>query len=276
MRRLFVLSFLVLAACASAAADDASDGSEAAATTTKGEGGFTPEQRLRADRLVSVFENGTIDIQYDYVEDIKDGRGYTAGRGFTTATGDVLRVTKDYLRSAPTDPLARFVPELEKLAAAESGDTSKLVGFPLAWQNAAKTKAMRAAEDREVDNVSFLPAMAHADDLGLKTILARAEIYDAVVMHGDGDDPDGVPALITAATKDAAGTPKSGVPEHVWLKSFLKVRRADVAHASDADTRDTWAEAVGRVDVFSDLLAAGNDDLHGPIQVGRGYDVKVP
>jgi chitosanase len=275
MRRLFVLSFVLLAACSSAAADDASDGSEAASTATT-EGGFTAEQHLRADRLVSVFENGTIDIQYDYVEDIEDGRGYTAGRGFTTATGDVLRVTKDYLRAAPSDPLARFVPELEKLAAAESGDTSKLVGFPLAWQNAAKTKAMRAAEDREVDNVSFLPAMAHADALGLKTILARAELYDAVVMHGDGDDPDGVPALLTAATKDAAGTPKTGVPEHVWLKSFLKVRRADVAHAYDADTRATWAEAVGRVDAFSDLLAAGNDDLHGPIQVGRGYDVTVP
>lgn len=262
-------------ACVSPAADDAAAGS-ADVVNAGAQASLTREQRLRADHLVSVFENGTIDIQYDYVEDIHDGRGYTAGRGFTTATGDVLSVTEDYLRAVPHDPLAQFVPELRRLAAAESGDTSNLQGFPAAWQAAARTPEMQAAEDREVDRSSFNPALVHARALGIATPLALAELYDAVVMNGDGDDPDGVPALIRQATQRAHGTPKTGVSEHTWLRAFLQVRRADLAHANDADTRDAWAEAVGRVDVFMDLLDAGNDDLHGPIHVGRGYDVDVP
>ena len=44
------------------------------------------EQRSRADQLVSIFENGTPLIQYDYAENLDDGRGVTVGQvGFTTA-----------------------------------------------------------------------------------------------------------------------------------------------------------------------------------------------
>ena len=57
--------------------------------------GLNPEQRHRADALISIFENGTPKIQYGYAENIRDGRGITAGRaGFTTATGDALEDRK--------------------------------------------------------------------------------------------------------------------------------------------------------------------------------------
>src|ERR1017187_10409152 len=38
------------------------------------------EKRIRAERLTSYFENSTLEPQYDYIENIHDGRGYTAGR----------------------------------------------------------------------------------------------------------------------------------------------------------------------------------------------------
>ncbi len=271
-----VLSLPLTFACSAPVEDDGVTGGAAITSTTTATASLDSVHRLRADRLVSVFENSTIEIQYDYVEDINDGRGYTAGRGFTTATGDVLSVTQDYLQSAPNDPLALYVPELQRLADAESSDTSNLQGFPDAWKAAAQTEAMKAAEDREVDRSSYEPALAHARALGIHTSLALAELYDAVVMNGDGDDADGVPALIHAATSRAGGTPKAGVSEHKWLQSFLTVRRADLAHAHDPETRKEWAKAVSRVDVFSDLLAAGNDDLDGPIHVGREFDIDVP
>jgi hypothetical protein len=113
------------------------------------------EQRLRADRLVSVFENGTPEIQYAYVEDIADGRGFTCGRGFTTRTGDVARVVNDYVAIAPNDALAAYAGALDALANSDSGDTSTLRGFPDAWRAAAERASFRAAQDAEVERSSL-------------------------------------------------------------------------------------------------------------------------
>ncbi len=252
-----------------------------------GAGGATPpapsgtarldaDQRLRADRLVSVFENGSIDIEYDYVEALGDGRGYTVGRGFTTATGDAFRVVDEYVKTSPTDALAAFLPELKRLADDESESISGLSGFPKAWQSAAAKPGMKTAQDHEVDRASYLPATVLFDGIGAKTALTLTVLYDTVFMHGDDTDADGAPALVKAATTKAGGTPATGIDEHVWLRAFLDVRRADLANASDPETRSVWAEAVGRADALRDLLDANNDALTGPINVGRGYDVTVP
>jgi hypothetical protein len=66
------------------------------------------------------------------------------------------------------------------------------------------------------------------------------------------------------------------VDEAAWLRSFLRVRRADLAHAHDPATRATWAEAVGRVDVFRTLAEQGNWDLHGPIDLTGEYEATIP
>jgi hypothetical protein len=38
------------------------------------------ERKHRAAQITSTFENSTLELQYDYVENIGDGRGITAGR----------------------------------------------------------------------------------------------------------------------------------------------------------------------------------------------------
>ena len=58
---------------------------------------FTIAQRLRANKIISIFENGTPNLQYDYIEHIDDQHGYTAGiAGYTSATGDMLEVIEKY------------------------------------------------------------------------------------------------------------------------------------------------------------------------------------
>jgi chitosanase len=58
---------------------------------------LTKEQKKRCEEYTSIFENDTIELQYAYVENIRDGRGYTAGRaGFTTGTADALEVIKKF------------------------------------------------------------------------------------------------------------------------------------------------------------------------------------
>jgi chitosanase len=229
------------------------------------------DTKRRAEALTSLFENGTTTIQYAYVENIHDGRGFTAGRaGFTTATGDALEVIELYTQRVPQNPLAKYLPRLRVLAKAESGSVVGLTGFDTAWKAAARDAAFRTAQDEVEDRLYFVPAMKRADTLGLATPLARAAIYDAIIQHGEGDDPDGLPALLTKTAKAVSGTPSTGVDEKKWLDAFFTVRRADLAHASDASTRAAWAESVSRVDALRAIAKSGNYELHGPIVVHSG------
>ena len=123
----------------------------------------------------------------------------------------------------------------------------------------------------------YAPSVAYSDELGLKTPLARAVLYDTVVMHGDGDDPDGTAALLARTQEAVGGTPASGVDEATWLSAFLQTRKADLLNPFDPATQQVWAEAAGRVDVFEALAASGNYDLRGPIVVNTaGYEGVIP
>ncbi len=239
--------------------------------------GLTAEQRLRADRLINIFEHGTTEFRYGSAEVLSDGRGITFGRaGFTTRTGDGHEVIERYTAAKPENPLARYRPRLEVLAREESGSTDGLEGFLEAVHQAAGDPLFRQAQDRLQEELYYQPAARRGDALGLKTALARAAIYDALVMHGGGDDPDGLPALLERTRAEVGGTPATGVDEAAWLAAFLRVRRADLAHAANPQTRAVWARSVGRVDVWRSLADQGNWDLHGPIVLRGEYAAVIP
>ena len=258
-----------LAGCApSGGGGDAPDPCAGAAADGSGAAGLDAERRLRADRIVSLFENDTIEIQYAYVEALDDGRGYTAGRaGFTTATGDALRVVERYAADVPDAALAAFLPRLTELAAAEDGSLEGLEGYPEAWAEAAGDERFRAAQDEVVDELYFEPALARSCALGLHTPLGVTVLYDTIIQHGEGDDPDGLPALADRAVDRAGGSPATGVGERAWLGTFLDLRRQTLEHASDPETRVAWAESVSRVDILAAILDQGNLSLDGPIPV---------
>src|SRR3954454_1934188 len=108
-RRLLALLLIAIAALSAASVASAAPG-------------LTHAQRLRADKLVSEFENSTQVIQYCYVEALEDGRGYTVGRaGFTSAPGDLLEVAQMYTDEVPENPLAELLPRLRELAESGSG-----------------------------------------------------------------------------------------------------------------------------------------------------------
>jgi chitosanase len=223
-------------------------------------------QRRRADAIVSVFENDSTAIRYDYVEVLGDGRGVTAGRaGFTSATGDLLEVVDAYARDAEGAPIARWLPRLRALASAESGEVRGLDGFADAWREAARDPRFRAAQDRVLDVEIYQPSLRLARGLGLRTALGLLVVYDAVVQHGPGDDFDGAPAIARRATLAASGSPATGVDEKRYLRAYLDVRRASLAEARDPATRVAWREALPRVEALRGLVEAGNWELRPPI-----------
>lgn len=230
---------------------------------------MSPEQKRIAERLTSIFENGTTEIQYGYTENLNDGRGITCGRaGFCTGTGDAYVVVNRLGELEPADPLARFLPELERLnSARQSDDTSGLAGFSEEWERASKTSIFQGVQDAVTDKLYWEPSQRHADELGLELPLARAFIFDTIIQHGDGDDPDGLRALIGPTIANAGGTPADGVDEKAWLAEFIRVRRADLAHCHEESSRDEWAGSVGRCDAFSLIAESGNYDLRTPFIV---------
>jgi chitosanase len=109
-----------------------------------------------------------------------------------------------------------------------------------------------------VEATYFGPAVARAGALGLRTPLGLAILYDTIIQHGEGNDPDGLPALIKRTNKRLRSSPATGLDEGLWLNTFLRIRRADLRNPSNEATRREWANSVPRVDVLGGLLAQGN------------------
>ena len=224
------------------------------------------EQRRRIDQLISTFENSTTEIDYAYAANIGDGRGVTAGRaGFTTATCDAAQVVRTYSEKVPENGLAGFLPELDRLCDADSDDTSGLpeADYIAAWTAAASDDAFRAAQDAVVDAEYYVPAMTIADQIGLRNVVSRAELYDTALQHGVGDDPDGLPSLV-ARTTDRVGTPEAA-GEAAWLDTFFDVRIDDLTNPANEATAEQWRESTDRVECLRTVADNGNSNLDGPV-----------
>src|SRR6478735_4348642 len=201
-----------------------------------------PDRKEIAMQLVSSAENSTLHWrrQYTYLEDIGDGRGYTGGIiGFCSGTGDMLEVVRSYTDARPDNPLARFLPALERV---NGSDSHEGLGRPFvrAWHRAAHDAAFRHAQDAERDRVYFDPAVRLAKQDGLRT-LGQFIYYDAMVMHGPGSSHLSFGGIRRTAMKHAQ-TPAQGGSEVRYLNAFLDARvdamKAEAAH-DDTSRVDT-------------------------------------
>jgi chitosanase len=228
-------------------------------------------------KLNSLFENDSVDPNYDYIEYLADGRGFTFGKvGFTTATGDGFDIIRAYTDSIKDSKLLYYVDVLKKLAKKSSDDTTDLVGFANAWRSEAqKTKYF---QDKIAFELYGKPAIDYCELLGLKSTLALAIVYDAIVQHGDGKDKDGIRKLFKYTIKEVGGTPSGRTHKNkscdempnneiLFLEAFLAKRKEILEDAHDDDSREEWQKSVGRVDVFKGLLDSKNLDLKMPLQI---------
>jgi chitosanase len=218
-----------------------------------------PAKKEIAMELVSSAENSSLDwkAQFAYIEDIHDGRGYTAGIiGFCSGTSDMLQLVTAYTKTEPDNPLANYLPALR---AVNGSASHRGLGAPYvaAWKTAARDPVFQAAQDRERDDVYFNPAVDQAKADGLHT-LGQFIYYDAMVMHGPGSDPDSFGGIRAAALRQAK-TPAQGGSETAYLTAFLDQRVI-------AMKREAAHDDVSRVsDEQRVFLQAGNLDLDTPL-----------
>jgi chitosanase len=214
-----------------------------------------PAKKEVAMELVSAAENSSLDwkAQYKYIEDIGDGRGYTAGIiGFCSGTGDMLELVQAYTRTEPANVLAKYVPALQKVNNTDS-HAGLDPNFTKDWATAAKDPVFQAAQDSERDRVYFTPAVNQAKADGLRA-LGQFAYYDAAVMHGF----DGEQSIRARAIKDAK-PPSEGGSETAYLQAYLNERVVEMKK-EEAHSDTSRVDTEQRV-----FLNAGNLDLNTPL-----------
>ncbi|MFJ6483469.1 chitosanase [Streptomyces sp. NPDC091682] len=218
-----------------------------------------PAKKEIAMKIVSSAENSSLDwkAQYKYIEDIDDGRGYTAGIiGFCSGTGDMLDLVEYYAQIKPGNVLAKYLPALRKVDGSDS-HAGLDPNFTKDWAKAAQDADFRKAQDHERDRVYFNPAVnqGKADGVG---VLGQFIYYDAIVMHGDGGDSTSFRNIRKRALSKAK-PPSQGGNETAYLNAFLDARvwamKQEEAH-SDTSRVDT-AQRV--------FLKKGNLNLNTPL-----------
>jgi len=228
--------------------------------------GFTSNQRLIADKIISVFENSTTTLRYEYAEHIvSDQHGITAGRaGFTSATGDMLMVIARYVAIKPTNNLlAPYIGELKRLneiyanndyeLSSEGANVENLNGLTDDWNLSANDSVFRKIQDEVVDELYFNPALEEARNIGAKLPITLLNMYDAGIQHG----LDGVRDIVNQIS---LAQPKDGGDEIDWLKAFNAIR-LDVMLNTIVDGDTIWVDSIYRQHELVDMIEDGNYNI---------------
>lgn len=218
------------------------------------------------DKIVSTFENSTTIIQYAYIGNINDGRGYTAGRsGFTSGTGDMLIVVEEYTKLVPGNVLAKFIPALRILVGTSS--VAGLDGLVAAWKTAATDTKFTGVQDTVNDRLYRQPARQLVAAAGATLPLSKLAVYEASIQHGLGNYPDSMNSIMDRAALMAGGTPKSGVDEKKWLLAVLTERRKTMLNPIDPAVGKGWPATISRADAINSIYTAGNFNLDKAIRI---------
>jgi chitosanase len=184
--------------------------------------------------LVSTAENSTRSWarSYPYIEDIGDGRGYTAGiAGWCSGTGDMLELVRYHSRTTPGSSLQRYLPALRRIMAAPYDSRARLshtllgTPFTTAWAAASRTARFRSAQRRVRDRMYYNPAlaMAVADRLSL---LGLYLYYDVSVNHGQGNDRESFGGIVAGVKARGYRSPARGGNEITYLSAIVAARDA--------------------------------------------------
>ncbi|GIF04220.1 chitosanase [Actinoplanes siamensis] len=214
-----------------------------------------PAKKDVAMQIVSAAENSSLNwrAQFSYIEDIGDGRGYTAGIiGFCSGTGDMLELVEAYTATKPSNVLAKYLPALRAVNGTDS-HAGLDPNFTRDWKTAAADPVFQAAQESERDRVYFTPSVRDGKSDGVRA-LGQFAYYDAAVVHGY----EGMRAIRSRALAKAR-PPAQGGDERAWLTAFLDERVVEMKK-EEAHSDVTRIDTAQRV-----FLNNGNFDLNTPL-----------
>ncbi len=84
--------------------------------------------------------------------------------------------------------------------------------------------------------------------LGLQLPISKAVLYDTIIQHGDGNDPDSLGAILSSIDANAEED------EAAWLSEFLCHRQNILEHACNQKVREIWKKSRVRIEILRQLL----------------------
>jgi chitosanase len=230
---------------------------------------ISKSQKHAIDCILSIFETGKVPTaaSYSTCTILRDGAGISYGKHQATDNaGSLDKIVQKYIAAGGVhaDKLKAYLPQLA------ANETAKLnPSAPPDWaknlvsllKEAGADPKMQAAQDEVFDENYWNPAVNHASQIGLKTALGHAVVYDTCIHSGPG----------RVATHRAAfpqKSPANGGDEKEWVKAYVGARKAWLLGNKNPLVQKT----IYRMEAFEKLMADGNWDLVLPFTV-RGVKV---
>jgi chitosanase len=218
----------------------------------------------RIKAISNVFEVGSPEPDYAYVENLGDGRGYTVTQyGFCTYNDEISWVINRYAQHAPGTPLKRFLPFLPPVK--NGAGTAGLAEFPRVWREEIKSsKLLAAACDEEADRLYLFPALEAANAADVYSPVGISIFYDTWLQHGASTDADSLRSILDRTIAETGG--RSQRSESEFLGAFLDIRKSVLHDPVNRETRSVWRQSARRVDALRNLLER-NPSLVPPVEV---------
>ena len=229
----------------------------------------TTEQKRVIDCILSIFETGKVPTaaSYSTCTILADGAGISYGKHQATdRAGSLDKIVKKSLAEGGTHAV-QLQPYVEKLAANGTANTTMvtapqwakvLVGL---LKEAGKDPKMHAAQDAIFDEDYWLPAVNAAEQIGLKSGLGYAVIYDTCIHSGPG-------RVASHRAAFAQKSPANGGDEKEWVKAYVAARKVWLLGNSNPLVQRT----IYRMETFEKLMVEGNWDLKTPLVI-RGVKI---
>lgn len=229
----------------------------------------TPEQKNAIDCILSIFETGKIPTaaSYSTCTILADGAGISYGKHQATdRAGSLDQIVKKYIAEGGTHA-SQLQPYVEKLA--QNGTANTTMATAPQWakdlvnllKEAGKDPKMHAAQDAVFDEGYWNPAVNIAAQVGLKTALGHAVVYDTCIHSGPG-------GVANIRNRFPQKSPANGGDEKEWVKAYVAARKVWLLGNSNPLVQKT----IYRMETFEKLMSEGNWDLKSPLSV-RGVRI---
>lgn len=208
---------------------------------------MTASQKRLIERVVNVFETGSVGGNYAAIAIFNDGPGnikqITYGRSQTTEYGNLRELVQNYAGSGGTysKSLKPYVEKIGKSALTDNED------FKVVLKKAGKEDPlMKKVQDTFFDERYYKPAIKWAKDNGFIMPLSALVIYDSFIQSGS------ILGVIRQMFPET--TPKNGGNEIEWTTAYVTSRHRWLAeHPREIVTRTTY-----RTQCFINEIAKGN------------------
>jgi len=178
---------------------------------------LTAQQKKICERIINVFESGSITGDYGSVVTYADGphgmRQVTYGRSQTTEYGNLEELIQMYADATGlfSEQLRPFVTMIGVIPLADNKEFKQLLR-----DAGRKDPVMQQIQDQFFDKRYFQSAMGWADENGFTLALSGLVIYDSFIHSGS--------ILSFLRKRFPEVPPGGGGNEKTWIKQYVDVR----------------------------------------------------